>query len=333
MSLDRYRPEVPPRAMGCQQRKNERKGARRCSASASEGREGAVQAAHAADLRRRIRSVQPFPSGQDRCRDGKPTGAAQMPDDDHNPALALALILTATLFIAGTTLIAKLLASGQIGPALHPLQISQGRFVFGFATILSLAFLLRPRFTRPRWAIHVGRTAAGWAGVTLMFAAVGFIPLADATAISFLNPVFAMILAIPLLGERVGPVRWAAAGIALTGALILLRPSPANFEPAALLALAAALTLGLEVTVIKFLAGARGLGSDPADQQRLRRSHRVGRVTCGVAGAHAGRVAGTGPSGCADGLCAGLLHQRAALRRCEFRRAADLCDPRFRRPV
>lgn len=181
-----------------------------------------------------------------------------MPDDDHNPALALALILTATLFIAGTTLIAKLLASGQIGPALHPLQISQGRFVFGFATIVSLAFLLRPRFTRPRWAIHVGRTAAGWAGVTLMFAAVGFIPLADATAISFLNPVFAMILAIPLLGERVGPVRWAAAGIALTGALILLRPSPANFEPAALLALAAALTLGLEVTVIKFLAGREG---------------------------------------------------------------------------
>ena len=71
----------------------------------------------------------------------------------------------------------------------------------------------------------------------------------------FLNPVFAMMLAIPLLGERVGPVRWAAAAIALFGAVILLRPGPDSFQPAALLALGAALMLGSEVIVIKRLTG------------------------------------------------------------------------------
>ena len=61
-------------------------------------------------------------------------------------------------------------------------------------------------------------------GVTLMFAAAVYIPLSDATAISFLNPVFAMIFAIPFLGERVGKWRWIAAAISITGAIILLRP-------------------------------------------------------------------------------------------------------------
>lgn len=211
----------------------------------------------ASPLTRRGRSVQSFPPGAQGARGGV-SGGDDMRDDTHNPALALGLILAATVFIAATTLIAKLLSQGQIGPALHPVQISQGRFLFGFMAISAVALVLRPGFTRPRWAIHAGRTAAGWAGVTLMFAAVGFIPLADATAISFLNPVFAMLLSIPLLGEKVGPIRWGAAAIALTGALILLRPSPASFQPAAMLALAAAVTLGLEVTVIKFLAGREG---------------------------------------------------------------------------
>jgi drug/metabolite transporter (DMT)-like permease len=63
-----------------------------------------------------------------------------------------------------------------------------------------------------------------------------------------------MILAIPLLGERIGPLRWRAAALSLAGALILLRPTPASFDPAALLALAAALAIGFEIIFIKKLA-------------------------------------------------------------------------------
>jgi len=98
----------------------------------------------------------------------------------------------------------------------------------------------------------------GATGITLMFAAVAFIPVSDATAISFLNPVFAMVLAIAFLGERVGPIRWAAAAAALVGALILLRPGASTFQPAALLALGAAIAMGIEITVIKLLTGREG---------------------------------------------------------------------------
>lgn len=170
-------------------------------------------------------------------------------------ATAALLIAGATAFIAGTTLMAKALGSDSLGPPLHPLQISQGRFVFAFAGIAMAAALLRPRLTAPHWRLHLARTTFGWAGVTLMFASVAFIPLADATAITFLNPVFAMMLAIPLLGERVGRVRWSAAVISLAGALILLRPTPESFQMAALLALGAALVMGMELIFIKKLAG------------------------------------------------------------------------------
>ena len=171
----------------------------------------------------------------------------------HNPALAAGLIAVATAFIAATTLIAKALGTDQFGPAIHPFQIVFGRFLFAFLAFSIAVAILRPTLQRPHLGLHLARTLGGWAGLTLMFASVAYIPLADATAISFINPVFGMIFAIPFLGERVGKWRWLAAGISLIGAIILLRPTPDSFQPAALLALAAAVILGAELNVIKKL--------------------------------------------------------------------------------
>ena len=128
--------------------------------------------------------------------------------------------------------------------------------MFAFVGIGTAALVLRLRIEQPNLPRHLARTGCGVVGVTLMFAAAARIPLSDATAISFLNPVFGMMLAIPLLGEKVGPIRWTAAGIALVGALILLRPGAGSFQPAALLALGAAMALGAELIVIKRLSGA-----------------------------------------------------------------------------
>lgn len=175
-----------------------------------------------------------------------------------NPGLAALLTVLAAALLAGTTLLAKALGTDALGPALSPFQISHGRFLFALVAIAGMSGLVRPRFTRPDLATHAKRSALGWGGVTLMFAAAAFIPLSDATAISFLNPVFGMILAIPLLGERVGPVRWAAAGIALTGAAILMRPGSGVVETGALLAIGAALCLGAELIFIKRLSGREG---------------------------------------------------------------------------
>ncbi|CUH76816.1 carboxylate/amino acid/amine transporter [Tritonibacter multivorans] len=178
-----------------------------------------------------------------------------MTQTKQNPTLAMAFILTATVFLAGTTLMAKFLGTDALGDPLHPLQISNGRFIFAFIGISTAVLLTRQKISRPNWGLHVGRSTLGWGGVSLMFASVAYIPLADATAISFLNPIFGMLFAIPFLGERIGPWRWLAAALAIFGAMVLLRPTPDSFQPAALLALGAAVGLGAELIFIKKLAG------------------------------------------------------------------------------
>jgi drug/metabolite transporter (DMT)-like permease len=168
-------------------------------------------------------------------------------------------MVAATAFFAGTTLLAKALGAGALGQVVHPLQVSQGRFLFGCLAVLVVASLI-PRGPEdraapsPHWVWHAARTALGVTGGACLFAAAAQMPLADANALGFLSPVVTMLLAIPFLGERVGRWRWAAAGIAFVGALILVRPGAGVIQPAALLALGAAALMGAEGIFIKKLA-------------------------------------------------------------------------------
>ena len=171
------------------------------------------------------------------------------------PLTGAALMVVCCALIAVTTLIAKVLGRGVEGAALHPLQVSAGRFCFALMVLLPILAWVRPSLRGAAWPVHVGRALCGWAGVSCMFAAAALMPLADATAISFLSPLFTMLLAIPLLGERVGPWRWAAAGTSLAGALVLIRPGTDAFQAAALIALTSALFMGMELILIKRLTG------------------------------------------------------------------------------
>ena len=157
-------------------------------------------------------------------------------------------------FVAACLLLAKIVQTDLLGEPLHPLQATQARFLFGFIGLFIFYSAFPIRFTKPDIKLHVIRTLCGFSAVTVMFTAAAIIPVSDATAISFLNPVFAMIFALPLLGEKIGKLRWTSALIGLLGAFVLLRPSASAFEPAALLALIAAVVMGLEFILIKILS-------------------------------------------------------------------------------
>jgi drug/metabolite transporter (DMT)-like permease len=97
------------------------------------------------------------------------------------------------------------------------------------------------------------RSIFGWSTVTLVFWASSLMALADATAISFLTPVVTLVLAVVFLGEKVGIYRYSAVAIMVLGSLVLLRPGTSAFQPAAFLALGAAVTSAVESTLIKRL--------------------------------------------------------------------------------
>jgi drug/metabolite transporter (DMT)-like permease len=169
-------------------------------------------------------------------------------------ARAAVMMVGASAIIAVTSLLAKALGRGVSGSALHPLQVTAGRFGFALALVLAVSVWMRPRLAGAAWPVHAGRSVCGFAGVTCLFAAAAAMPLAEATAISFLSPLATMVLAIPLLGERVGRIRWSAAAVAMLGALVLIRPGTDAYQPAALIALAAAAFIGMEAILVKRLS-------------------------------------------------------------------------------
>lgn len=75
----------------------------------------------------------------------------------------------------------------------------------------------------------------------LFFAGVQWLPLAEASAISFTAPLWVAILSGPLLGERVAKGDWIVALIGFSGILLIVRPGTEIFHPASILIAAMAL--------------------------------------------------------------------------------------------
>lgn len=162
-------------------------------------------------------------------------------------------MLAATALVAATSVMAKVLGTGDA--PLHPLQVSAGRFLFGFLALSPYLIVRWPGTADLPLPLHLGRVACGWGGATLLFAASARLPLGDANAISFLAPTVTMLLSAVFLSERVGRDRWLAATVCLAGALVLSAPGTSAFQPAALLALGSALLVGAELVFIKRLSG------------------------------------------------------------------------------
>jgi drug/metabolite transporter (DMT)-like permease len=94
---------------------------------------------------------------------------------------------------------------------------------------LGLVVGLIPRLTweslAPRRPVLLfTRSALATVSLGLLFYSVAHIPLADAQALNFSSVVFMIPLSVVMLGERVGPHRWAAAAIGFLGVITVLRP-------------------------------------------------------------------------------------------------------------
>jgi drug/metabolite transporter (DMT)-like permease len=71
---------------------------------------------------------------------------------------------------------------------------------------------------------HVWRGLFGTCAMSLNFAALGMLPLPDLTAIKFATPLFIVVLAALILGERVRLFRLSCVGLGLVGVLIVIFP-------------------------------------------------------------------------------------------------------------
>jgi drug/metabolite transporter (DMT)-like permease len=98
------------------------------------------------------------------------------------------------------------------------------------------------------------RTILHIAGISLMFSALRYLPLADAIAIAFVMPFIMLLLGHYVLGEEVGRHRMMACAVGFVGTLLVIQPNFAAVGWPALLPLGVAVVFALFMLVTRTVA-------------------------------------------------------------------------------
>lgn len=167
--------------------------------------------------------------------------------------IGIALMLGAMAVLPFLDVVAKTL--GQQGMPI--LQIVWARMAFG--AFLTLPFTLHhggAKAIRPdRPAYHTLRAALLIAATFLFFSALKYLPIADALAIFFVQPLILTAISPFVLNEKVGPRRWAAVAVGFAGTLIIIRPGFTELNPGTLLALGAGACLAVYFAMTRRISG------------------------------------------------------------------------------
>ncbi len=150
----------------------------------------------------------------------------------------------------------------HLGTGLPAVQAAFIRFLYG---IIFLAPTLIPALRRGLdaqvWRLGLARGGLHVVAVTLWFFAMARIPVAEVTAIGYLNPIVVTVGAALFLGERLAARRMIAIGVAILGALVVLRPGLREIAPGHFAQLGAAVSFGLSYILAKRLSAMASPGT------------------------------------------------------------------------
>ena len=168
--------------------------------------------------------------------------AAVTTSTKHDPRRGILLILLAVVCFTALDGTAKLLVREY-----SIAEIVWGRYLFNvllmaaFIPRLGIAGLVatgRPVFQIARGFLLLTSTAS-------LFAALRFMPMADAYAISFVSPLIVAALSAPLLKEQVSRSHWTAILCGFLGVIVVIRPGSGTISWAAVFPLTMALSYAL----------------------------------------------------------------------------------------
>jgi drug/metabolite transporter (DMT)-like permease len=163
---------------------------------------------------------------------------------------AALLIAVATLSLSAMQGCVRHLSQG-----LHPFEIGFFRSLFGCLAFAPL--FLRQGFAPLRTrhlGLHAFRGVLHVISMLAFFLALAETPLAKAVALDFSGPLFAAVVAVAVLGERLRVRRVGALAVGYAGVLVVLRPGFVDIDAGALLVLGSAASWGLAMVIIKVLS-------------------------------------------------------------------------------
>lgn len=110
------------------------------------------------------------------------------------------------------------------------------------------------------YLLMVLRGLAGFASYTTYYMALTVLPFAQTVALVYTSPLFVTALSAPLLAEAVGIRRWLAVLAGFAGVVVIVQPDAAAIDPAAGLAVLAALFYAMMIILTRRL-GSRVSGA------------------------------------------------------------------------
>lgn len=143
----------------------------------------------------------------------------------------------------------------HVSASVATFEVAFFRNLFGFLALVPLMIrggILESLKTR-RFGMHLLRAGLNLAAMLTFFGALAVSPLAEVAALSFCTPLFATLLAVLVLGEKIGVRRTAALLVGLLGALLILRPGFVPISFGNILTLASSFLWAWALMVIKIM--------------------------------------------------------------------------------
>lgn len=167
---------------------------------------------------------------------------------------AIGLTLLSTVFFSMGDVTAK----GLTG-TLPALEVTWLRYIVFCLVIVPTIFVAHGAraMQTPRLRLQIIRALAMAGSSVLFILGLGYLQVAEATAINFISPIFITALSIPLLGEKVGIRRWAAAAVGFLGVMLVVQPGSSAFQAAALLPIGAALSWAVAAIATRRMSSER----------------------------------------------------------------------------
>ena len=195
--------------------------------------------------------------------DSAPSPLPEKPLPEKNPAKAaparadrplkgILLLLAATIFLGTSDVTSKYLST-----TLPSIEIAWIRFLVFLLIMVPAMVPGSPLYslrTNQR-GLQLWRGAAVFGSSLFFISGLRFLPIAEASATSFVAPLLVTALAIPFLGERVGLRRWIATAVGLVGVLIILRPGSSAFHVAAFFPLVSASAWACALIMTRMMSG------------------------------------------------------------------------------
>jgi len=166
----------------------------------------------------------------------------------NSTASAMVMMIAAMLMLPGIDAIAKWL-SGSVSSG----QVTWSRFFFQIILMSPLLLKTRGPWFTPSLALHAARGSLIAFATLFFFSGLAYLPLADAIAIFFIEPLLVTLLSALFFKEAIHWRRISAISLGFVGALIIIRPTFSEVGFAALYPVAAAFCFSFYIVLTRKL--------------------------------------------------------------------------------